>query len=71
VPKIDGEILSLMNISSDLNPYAVAARYPKQLVSDETEAKVVIDKAQNVYDFCAAKIPAPQRTTGEESEEGE
>jgi HEPN domain-containing protein len=54
--EIDGEFLSLMDISSDLNPYAVAARYPKQLVSDETEVVVAIDKAQQIYDFCTVKI---------------
>jgi HEPN domain-containing protein len=54
--EIDGEFQSLMDISSDLNPYAVAARYPKQLVSDEAEVDLAIDKAQQIYDFCAAKI---------------
>jgi HEPN domain-containing protein len=54
--EFDGEFLSLTNVTSDLNPYAVAARYPKQLVSDDTEVKAAIDKAQRIYDFCAAKI---------------
>jgi HEPN domain-containing protein len=54
--EIDGEFQSLMDISSDLNPYAVAARYPKQLVSDEAEVDLAIDKAQQIYDFCKAKI---------------
>jgi HEPN domain-containing protein len=55
---IDGDFLSLINKASDLNLYAVASRYPKQLVSDDTEAKVAIVKAQQIYDFCAAKIVA-------------
>jgi HEPN domain-containing protein len=54
--EIDTEFLSLVNISSDLNPYAVAARYPKQLVSDEAEVKVSIDKAQQIFNFCTAKL---------------
>jgi HEPN domain-containing protein len=54
--EIDGEFQSLMDISSDLNPYAVASRYPKQLVSDEAEGKLAIEKAQRIYDFCIAKI---------------
>jgi HEPN domain-containing protein len=54
--EIDEEFLSLMNISSDLNPYAVAARYPKQLVSDEAEVEVAIGKAQQIYDFCIVKV---------------
>jgi HEPN domain-containing protein len=70
--EIDGEFLSLMNISSDLNPYAVAARYPKQLVSDETEVKVVIDKAQQIYDFCMAKVGfAPPTESDKEQEDNE
>jgi HEPN domain-containing protein len=54
--EIDGKFQSLMDISYDLNPYAVAARYPKQLVSDEAEVKLAIDKAQQIYDFCMEKI---------------
>jgi HEPN domain-containing protein len=56
--EIDGEIQSLMDISSDLNPYAVASRYPKQLVTDEGEVKIAIGQAQQIYDFCATKIAA-------------
>jgi hypothetical protein len=33
-----------------------AARYPKQLVSDEAEVDIALDKAQQIYDFCTAKI---------------
>jgi HEPN domain-containing protein len=68
----DGEFLSLMNISADLNPYGVAARYPKQLVSDEAEVKIAIDKAQQIYDFCAAKIGfSPPTASGKGQEDGE
>ncbi|MDR3114403.1 MAG: HEPN domain-containing protein, partial [Treponema sp.] len=51
--EMDRELLSLMHICSALNPYAVAARYPKPLGSDEIDLKVAIENAQNVYDFCA------------------
>jgi HEPN domain-containing protein len=70
--EIDGEFFSLMNISSDLNPYAVAARYPKQLVSEETEVKAAIDKAQQIYDFCMAKVgfaPSTESDKGHEDSE--
>jgi HEPN domain-containing protein len=66
--EIDEDFLSLMNISSDLNPYAVAARYPKQLVSDETEVEVAIGKAQQIYDFCVARVGFIPST---ESDEGQ
>jgi flagellar assembly factor FliW len=57
-----------MGISSDLNPYAVAARYPKQLVSDEAEVILAIDKAQRIYDFCVLKIPEREKKVGWELE---
>jgi hypothetical protein len=57
-----------MGISSDLNPYAVAARYPKQLVSDEAEVILAIDKAQWIYDFCVLKIPGIEKKVGWELE---
>jgi HEPN domain-containing protein len=70
--EIDGEFLSLMDISSDLNPYAVAARYPKQLVSDETQVKTAIDQAQQIYDFCVAKVGfIPSTESGKKQEGGE
>jgi HEPN domain-containing protein len=42
--------------ASNLTPFAVAARYPKQLVSDEAEVKLAIDNAQQIYDFCLKQI---------------
>jgi HEPN domain-containing protein len=70
--EFEGDFLSLMSISSDLNPYAVAARYPKQLVSDEAEVKTAIDKARQIYDFCTAKIDFIQsKESGKEQEDGE
>jgi HEPN domain-containing protein len=70
--ELDGEYLSLINISSDLNPYAVASRYPKQLVSDDAEVKIAIDKAQQIFDFCIAKIDGITSTeSGKEHEDGE
>ncbi|MDR1107041.1 MAG: HEPN domain-containing protein [Treponema sp.] len=70
--EIDEDFLSLMNISSDLNPYAVAARYPKQLVSDEKEVEVAIGKAQQIYDFCIAKVDfLTSMESGEECEDDE
>jgi hypothetical protein len=70
--EIDREFLSLMNMSSDLNPYAVAARYPKQLVSCEMEVETAINKAQQIYDFCTLKISfIPSTESDNEQENGE
>jgi HEPN domain-containing protein len=43
--------------SSKLSLYASAPRYPKEIVVDETIAKISIERAQKVYDFCMMKIP--------------
>jgi HEPN domain-containing protein len=41
-----------------LTPFSVSARYPKELATDETVAKIAIEYAQQVYDFCVSKIQA-------------
>jgi HEPN domain-containing protein len=53
---IDSSFNSISGFCADLTPFAVAARYPKELAADETVAKIAIDKAQAVYDFCVSKI---------------
>jgi HEPN domain-containing protein len=55
---LDSSFNSISGFCADLTPFAVAARYPKELASDETVAKIAIDKAQQVYDFCVSKIRA-------------
>jgi HEPN domain-containing protein len=47
---------TLSAAAANLTPFAVAARYPKQLVSDEAEVKRAIDDAQQIYDFCVKQI---------------
>jgi hypothetical protein len=57
--------------ASNLTPFAVAARYPKQLVSDDAEVKLAIEKAQQVYDFCVAKIGALVQNNSEPKRENQ
>ena len=40
-----------------LTPYGVHVRYPNELAVDDAIAKLAIDNAQIIYDFCAGKIP--------------
>jgi HEPN domain-containing protein len=68
---IDANFQSIMDMASDLNPYAVAARYPKQLVSDDAEVKLAIDKAQRIYDFCVAKIDAFMKNNSDQKRENQ
>jgi len=39
-----------------LTPYGVVARYPNEITIDDVIAKAVIDKTQQVYDFCIEKM---------------
>ena len=47
--------------ASNLTPFAVAARYPKQLISVDAEVKRAIAHAQHIYDFCVKTIVAAGR----------
>ena len=40
-----------------LTIYSNETRYPNELETDETAAKIALEKAKTVYDFCLAKIP--------------
>jgi HEPN domain-containing protein len=63
---VDSSFNSISGACAALTPFAVAARYPKELAADETVAKLAIDKAQRVYDFCISKIPEMEKIGGEE-----
>ena len=47
----------LIEVCADLTPYGVAVRYPNELAIDEVIAKMAINKAQSICDFCIVKIP--------------
>ena len=52
----DNTFSEILDNCADLTPYGVAVRYPNELAVDDAIAKLAIDKAQVIYDFCARKI---------------
>jgi HEPN domain-containing protein len=52
---IDDGFSEIQNDCQKLNPYGAATRYPNELDIDETIAKVVIERAQRIYNFCVEK----------------
>ena len=67
--QIDASFGAIEAICAHLTPFAVTARYPEELSIEESIAKAAIDKAQNIYAFCIAKIPELRRIEGNEIEE--
>jgi HEPN domain-containing protein len=59
---IDSDFSELTTDCERLDPYGSVTRYPNELAVDETVAKAVIERAQKVYDFCIAKLPAQDGT---------
>jgi HEPN domain-containing protein len=53
----DSSFDAIADISAKLTIYGVASRYPGEMTIDETIAKIVITRAQTIYDFCLSKIP--------------
>jgi len=54
--KFDSTFSEILDACSDLTPYGVAVRYPNELAVDDTLAKLAIDKADVIYNFCVGKI---------------
>jgi len=54
--KFDNTFSEILDDCSDLTPYGIAVRYPNELSVDETLAKLAIDKADVIYNFCGGKI---------------
>ena len=53
----DNSFFEILDACADLTPYGIAIRYPNELAVDDVIAKLSIDKAQSIYDFCTGKIP--------------
>jgi len=53
---IDGSFSDIAVLCAHLTPYGVTVRYPDELSPDEAMTKLAIGEAQQVYDFCIAKI---------------
>jgi HEPN domain-containing protein len=66
--QIDPSFDTIEAICAHLTPFAVTARYPEELSPDESIARAAIEKAQNVYDFCIAKVSELQTNVGSELE---
>jgi HEPN domain-containing protein len=58
----DASFETLLVPCSDLTPYGVEARYPNELEIDEENAKLALAKANEIYNFCLAKIPRETET---------
>jgi HEPN domain-containing protein len=52
---------NIASLCAFLTPFCISGRYPDELAPDEAMAKRAIDKAQQVYDFCASKIPEVEK----------
>jgi HEPN domain-containing protein len=62
----DNQFMEILDCCIVLNKYSSNIRYPNELVPDDSIAKLAIDKAQQIYDFCVAKIPEiEQKVCGE------
>ena len=46
----------ILDACADLTPYGVAVRYPNELSVDDAIAKLAINDAQVIYDFCIGKV---------------
>jgi HEPN domain-containing protein len=53
----DDSFNELYDASSDLTPYGVATRYPKETEITETMTQKAINHAQTILAFCRAKVP--------------
>jgi HEPN domain-containing protein len=58
----DASFETLLVSCSNLTPYGVEARYPNELEIDEENAKLAVTNANEIYDFCFAKIPRQEET---------
>jgi HEPN domain-containing protein len=54
---IDNSFNTLLAFCSDLTPHGVEIRYPDRSDVDEAMAKQAIAKAEEIYNFCYAKLP--------------
>jgi HEPN domain-containing protein len=53
----DASFESIAQMCTKLTPFAVASRYPGEQEITEASTVIAIDRAQQIYDFCKAKVP--------------
>jgi HEPN domain-containing protein len=51
----DSVFVTLLDMCAELTPYGVAVRYPNELDIDDNIARLALDKAQQIYDFCISQ----------------
>jgi hypothetical protein len=61
----DNQFKVMLDCCIVLNKYSSNIRYPNEFAPDDSIAKLAIDKAQRVYDFCISKIPEIEKIGGE------
>jgi HEPN domain-containing protein len=52
----DSTFSEILDACADLTPYGIAVRYPNELAVDDIIAKLAVEKAQGIYDFCTKKV---------------
>jgi len=53
----DNTFSEILELCVSINPYSVITRYPKEKEITEYMTSTAIKQAQEVYNFCLAKIP--------------
>ncbi|GMO57220.1 MAG: hypothetical protein Ta2G_16840 [Termitinemataceae bacterium] len=56
----DDSFKAIISSCISLTKYSNAPRYPNELETDETAAKVAIERAKSIYDFCFEKVSADE-----------
>jgi HEPN domain-containing protein len=54
--KLDETFKEIAGYCADITNYGIPARYPFEIVLDETITKSAIRKAETIYQFCQSKI---------------
>jgi HEPN domain-containing protein len=57
---------NIASLCAFLTPFCISGRYPDEFAPDEEIAKLAIDNAQQIYDFCVSKIPGIETKAGGE-----
>jgi HEPN domain-containing protein len=63
---MDDSFNTLVRFCVDLNNYSNLTRYPNELETDAVVAKLAIEEAKTIYDFCLSKIPEAGRPVMQE-----
>jgi hypothetical protein len=65
----DNSFQTIISTAASFTKYSNVTRYPNELETDEASAKVAIEKAKSIYEFCLSKVPdecRPKETIGKQ-----